>query len=88
MHILLTGGTGLIGQHLCQLWRGQGHRLTVWSRTPELVPKHCGTGVRGVARLDDIAQDDPVDAVINLAGRRSPTARGRRHVEPCCGPVA
>lgn len=68
MHILLTGGTGLIGQHLCQLWRGQGHRLTVWSRTPEQVPKHCGTGVRGVARLDDIAQDDPVDAVINLAG--------------------
>ncbi|MCG8295389.1 TIGR01777 family oxidoreductase [Pseudomonas entomophila] len=68
MHILLTGGTGLIGQHLCQLWRGQGHRLTVWSRTPEQVPKRCGTGVRGVARLDDIAQDDPVDAVINLAG--------------------
>ncbi|WP_252090269.1 TIGR01777 family oxidoreductase [Pseudomonas sp. MWU13-3659] len=68
MHILLTGGTGLIGQHLCQLWRGQGHRLTVWSRNPEQVPKRCGTGVRGVARLDDIAQDDPVDAVINLAG--------------------
>lgn len=68
MHILLTGGTGLIGQHLCQLWRGQGHRLTVWSRRPEQVAKICGTGVRGVARLDDIAKDDPVDAVINLAG--------------------
>lgn len=68
MHILLTGGTGLIGQHLCQRWLGEGHRLTAWSRRPEQVAKICGTGVRGVARLDDIAEDDPVDAVINLAG--------------------
>jgi len=68
MHILLTGGTGLIGQHLCQRWQGEGHRLTVWSRRPDQVAKICGTGVRGVARLDDIAEDDPVDAVINLAG--------------------
>ncbi|PYB76809.1 MULTISPECIES: TIGR01777 family oxidoreductase [Pseudomonas] len=68
MHILLTGGTGLIGQHLCQRWQADGHRLTVWSRRPEQVAKICGTGVRGVARLDDIAADDPVDAVINLAG--------------------
>ncbi|MFV3403738.1 MULTISPECIES: TIGR01777 family oxidoreductase [Pseudomonas] len=68
MHILLTGGTGLIGRHLCQLWRGQGHRLTVWSRTPEAVPAVCGTGVRGIARLNEIDPDDPVDAVVNLAG--------------------
>ncbi|MGG7597769.1 TIGR01777 family oxidoreductase [Pseudomonas sp. WC1] len=68
MHILLTGGTGLIGQHLCQRWQAEGHRLTVWSRRPEQVAKICGTGVRGVARLDDIAAADPVDAVINLAG--------------------
>jgi uncharacterized protein len=68
MHILLTGGTGLIGQHLCQLWRGQGHRLTVWSRRPDEVAKICGAGVRGVARLDDIEADDAVDAVVNLAG--------------------
>ena len=68
MHILLTGGTGLIGQHLCQRWLGEGHRLTVWSRRPDQVAKVCGAGVRGVARLDDIAEDDPVDAVINLAG--------------------
>lgn len=68
MHILLTGGTGLIGQHLCQLWRGQGHRLTVWSRRPEQVAKICGRDVRGVARLEEIASDDRVDVVINLAG--------------------
>ena len=68
MHILLTGGTGLIGQHLCRFWRGQGHRLTVWSRSPLEVPKRCGPGVRGIARLEELAADDPVDAVVNLAG--------------------
>lgn len=68
MHILLTGGTGLIGQHLCQHWLRQGHRLTVWSRRPEQVAKLCGAGVRGIARLDELGADEQVDAVVNLAG--------------------
>ncbi|MGH8386824.1 MAG: TIGR01777 family oxidoreductase [Pseudomonas sp.] len=67
MHILLTGGTGLIGRQLCRLWLSQGHRLTVWSRTPSNVGKICGAQVRGIARLEDIGQE-PVDAIINLAG--------------------
>jgi uncharacterized protein (TIGR01777 family) len=67
MHILLTGGTGLIGRQLCRHWSGQGYRLTVWSRKPEKVAKICGAQVRGIARLEDLGQE-PVDAVINLAG--------------------
>lgn len=67
MHILLTGGTGLIGRALCQLWLRQGHQLTVWSRRPERVAALCGNGVRGIARLEELA-DAPLDAVINLAG--------------------
>ncbi|MGY2339048.1 TIGR01777 family oxidoreductase [Pseudomonas sp. SDO5532_S415] len=67
MHILLTGGTGLIGRQLCRHWLSQGHRLTVWSRTPAKVAKVCGAQVRGVARLEDVGQE-PVDAIINLAG--------------------
>ena len=67
MHILLTGGTGLIGRQLCRHWSGQGHRLTVWSRKPEKVAKICGAQVRGVARLEDVGQE-PVDAIVNLAG--------------------
>ncbi|MGF7116624.1 uncharacterized protein (TIGR01777 family) [Pseudomonas laurylsulfatiphila] len=67
MHILLTGGTGLIGRQLCRHWSGQGHRLTVWSRKPEKVAKTCGAQVRGIARLEDLGQE-PVDAIINLAG--------------------
>ena len=67
MHILLTGGTGLIGQALCRFWSGQGHQLTVWSRRPTEVAGLCGPSVRAVARLEELG-DQPVDAVINLAG--------------------
>lgn len=67
MHILLTGGTGLIGRALCQLWLRQGHQLTVWSRRPERVAALCGDGVRGIARLEELA-GEPLDAVVNLAG--------------------
>ena len=67
MHILLTGGTGLIGRQLCQHWSSQGHHLSVWSRTPEKVAKLCGAQVRGIARLEDLGEE-PVDAIINLAG--------------------
>ncbi|TPG76871.1 TIGR01777 family oxidoreductase [Pseudomonas arsenicoxydans] len=67
MHILLTGGTGLIGRQLCRHWLSQGHGLTVWSREPEKVAKICGTQVRAIARLEDLDQA-PLDAIINLAG--------------------
>ncbi|NWA05218.1 TIGR01777 family oxidoreductase [Pseudomonas gingeri] len=67
MHILLTGGTGLIGRQLCKHWSAQGHRLTVWSRRPDEVARLCGSQVRGVRHLEDLA-GEPLDAVINLAG--------------------
>ncbi|MBM7060174.1 TIGR01777 family oxidoreductase [Pseudomonas sp. UL073] len=67
MHILLTGGTGLIGRALCRLWLAQGHQLTVWSRRPQRVASLCGAAVRGIGRLDELG-DEPLDAVINLAG--------------------
>ncbi|CRL50622.1 TIGR01777 family oxidoreductase [Pseudomonas sp. URMO17WK12:I11] len=67
MHILLTGGTGLIGRQLCSHWLSQGHSLTVWSRKPEKVAKICDSQVKGIARLEDLDQA-PLDAIINLAG--------------------
>ncbi|CRL98572.1 Epimerase family protein [Pseudomonas sp. 28 E 9] len=66
MHILLTGGTGLIGRQLCRHWLAQGHRLTVLSRTPESVARICGAQVLGVGRLQGVI--GAVDAVVNLAG--------------------
>ena len=67
MHILLTGGTGLIGRQLCRHWLAQGHRLSVWSRRPELVSELCGADVRGISALEALGQES-IDAVVNLAG--------------------
>ncbi|MEJ3960262.1 TIGR01777 family oxidoreductase [Brachymonas sp. G13] len=66
MRILLTGGTGLIGQALCRLWSAQGHTLLVWSRRPEQVAALCSSA-RGIAQLQEL-DDEPLDAVVNLAG--------------------
>lgn len=68
MHILLTGGTGLIGSALCRRWVAEGHQLTVLSRRPQDVPRLCTASVRGIARLEDYG-DGPLDAVVNLAGQ-------------------
>ena len=67
MRILLTGGTGLIGQALCQYWRPQGHELIVWSREPHQVPRLC-SGAQGIAQLHALDGSAPLDAVVNLAG--------------------
>lgn len=67
MRILITGGTGLIGRSLCQLWLAQGHELYVWSRSPNKVKSLCGETVHGVAELSELNQVK-LDAVINLAG--------------------
>lgn len=70
MHILLTGGTGLIGRALCQHWHRQGHQLTVLSRQPAQVAALC-SGASGIAQLDDFTAlrlSTPVDVVVNLAG--------------------
>ena len=80
MRILLTGGTGLIGQALCRLWRSQGHDLWVWSRTPQQVEKLC-LGSKGIAHLDSIDDSAPFDAVVNLAG--APIATHRWSAERC-----
>lgn len=67
MHILLTGGTGLIGRALCQHWQQQGYTLWVLSRQPHQVPALC-SGARGIAHLDELDDNTLLDAVINLAG--------------------
>lgn len=68
MRILITGGTGLIGRHLCKALLAQGHLLTVLSRRPETVAVKCGATVQPMASLDEWRTDRTFDAVINLAG--------------------
>lgn len=68
MHILMTGGTGLIGRQLCKALLAEGHQLTVLSRNPASVKAKCGMCVNAMASLSEWAPDKYFDAVINLAG--------------------
>lgn len=68
MRILITGGTGLIGRHLCRALLAEGHELTVLSRRPESVTSKCGATVHAMAALDGWRPAQTFDAVINLAG--------------------
>ncbi len=75
MHILITGGTGLIGRQLCKALLAEGHELTVLSRNPDAVPAKCGANVRAMASLDEWQPGRTFDAVINLAGEPIVDAR-------------
>jgi uncharacterized protein (TIGR01777 family) len=68
MRILITGGTGLIGRHLCKALLAEGYQLSVLSRHPESVAVKCGAAVRALASLDDWHPEQTFEAVINLAG--------------------
>ncbi len=75
MHILITGGTGLIGKQLCKALLAEGHELTVFSRNPASVPVKCGAGVHAMATLGEWHSGQTFDAVINLAGEPIVDAR-------------
>ena len=62
MHILMTGGTGLIGTAVCTALHESGHDVTVLTRRQLAATDKA----RFVTALEDCAE--PVDAVINLAG--------------------
>ena len=68
MHILITGGTGLIGRQLCKVLLAKGNELTVLSRKPESVAEKCGAGVHAMSGIDEWEPDRAFDAIINLAG--------------------
>ena len=65
MHILLTGGTGLIGKHLCPFLLNH-HKVTVLSRNPIQANVLLTHQVHAVQTLDEVDFED-IDAVINLA---------------------
>ena len=68
MKILITGGTGFIGQTLCPALLAAGHSLTVLSRTPDKVVKIFGNQVTPIDALQVLLDSDHFDAIINLAG--------------------
>ncbi len=73
-NILITGGTGFIGRHLCDYLLGQGYQLWVLSRNPVAARDLLGVGVNVVGRLDEVAAID-FKALINLAGESLASSR-------------
>ncbi|UNH29689.1 TIGR01777 family oxidoreductase [Moellerella wisconsensis] len=68
MHILVTGGTGLIGTRLIQQLILQSHQITVLSRSPQKVYSQFCRAVNHLGSLQNITDLNQFDAVINLAG--------------------
>ncbi len=68
MKILITGGSGFIGQHLCRRLAAHGHDLVVLSRRPRKAAKLLPEHTRIVSSLDDVANDEAIDGIVNLAG--------------------
>ncbi|WP_432728341.1 TIGR01777 family oxidoreductase [Variovorax sp. W6] len=68
--VLVTGGTGFIGQLLVRHLVADGHAVTVWTRDARSAAWGFGGAVRCVRTLDQIPAADDVDVVVNLAGAR------------------
>jgi uncharacterized protein len=72
MKILVTGGTGFVGQALCPQLAAAGHDVVVLTR--QSAPKLPQGRVTAITRLHDLDASD-VGAVVNLAG--APIGDGR-----------
>ncbi|MEI2263696.1 TIGR01777 family oxidoreductase [Erwinia sp. CGal63] len=68
MHILLTGGTGLIGSHLIPRLLSRGESVSVVTRDVVSARQKLGEKVSLWSGLDQQRNLDGVDAIINLAG--------------------
>lgn len=68
--LLITGGTGFMGEVLCEALLREGHELTLLVRDP-LKAAHLFQGkAHCVTTLDELAPDAAFDVVVNLAGER------------------
>ncbi|MCP4595576.1 TIGR01777 family oxidoreductase [Neptuniibacter sp.] len=67
MKILITGGTGFIGQHLIRKRLQAGDEIYCLSRDPDKVERIFSGKVAALKALPD-PEDFEVDAVVNLAG--------------------
>lgn len=81
-NVLVTGATGFVGGHLVRRLIARGDSVTVLTRDGDRALNRFGPHVHIVTRLDSIAPDARIDAVVNLAGARILgfpwTARRRR----------
>ncbi|MCD8514387.1 MAG: TIGR01777 family oxidoreductase [Nitrincola sp.] len=59
MRILISGGSGFIGQALAKALQQRGDQVVIWSRKPQ-------SELGWVSKLEEIKE--PIDVVVNLAG--------------------
>jgi uncharacterized protein (TIGR01777 family) len=79
--ILITGGTGFIGQALVSRWLAQGADITVLSRRPAWVARRWGGMVKAAAGFEQLGGQ--FDVLVNLAGEGIADkrwSRGRKQV--------
>lgn len=67
-HVLITGGTGLIGRVLCQHLSDLGCQLTMLTRNIQKASLQSGVEAAYITDLDQIPQNQKIDVIINLAG--------------------
>jgi uncharacterized protein (TIGR01777 family) len=68
--VLITGGTGFIGQILVRHLLADGHAVTLWTRDARAAAWGFGGAVRCVESLEQIPVADAIDVIVNLAGAR------------------
>jgi uncharacterized protein YbjT (DUF2867 family) len=67
MKVLVAGGTGFIGSHLCRALADGGHEVTAMSRSPAETPDGVEFAAGDVTAFDSVAPTvDGHDAVVNL----------------------
>lgn len=69
MNVLLTGGDGFVGQHLCSALVDRGHNITILSRNPDasVLPDGVAIVTGDITEYDTIADAfEGQDAVVNL----------------------
>ncbi len=91
--VLVTGGTGFIGQELCRALLADGHTLILLVRNPINAAYLFRGRTRCVTDLNELHPDSRVDVVINLAGERIlgqrwTAARKQRLIESRVGTTA
>ncbi len=69
MQVLVTGGTGFIGQALLRKFEQQGHVIIVLTRqTIALDTQKYRSNITYIKSLDEIDNQNKIDVIINLAG--------------------
>ncbi|MBD3897985.1 TIGR01777 family protein [Halomonas sp. ML-15] len=67
MRILITGGSGFVGQRLCQRLAEAGHELIVVSRDPAAARQRLPAGTEVIGNVLEALESAP-EALVNLAG--------------------